>query len=244
MRRVVILGGTAEARVLAELVAAEPGVEVTTSLAGRTPEPRLPAGQVRIGGFGGPEGLAGWLREQRADAVVDATHPFAEAISRHAALAADAAGVPLLALRRPGWSPGEGDRWHWADTLAAAAALLPALGHRPFLTVGRQDLAAFAGLPLSCLARSIAPPPPPLPAHCRVLLDRGPFTLDAERALLRRHGIDVLVTKDSGGPATAAKLTAAREAALPVLIVRRPPPPPGVPAVASPAAAAQWLRTR
>lgn len=189
MRRVVIFGGTAEARVLAELVAAEPGVEVTTSLAGRTPEPRLPAGQVRIGGFGGPEGLAGWLREQRADAVVDATHPFAEAISRHAALAADAAGVPLLALRRPGWSPGEGDRWHWADTLAAAAALLPALGHRPFLTVGRQDLAAFAGLPLSCLARSIAPPPPPLPAHCRVLLDRGPFTLDAERALLQpaRH---------------------------------------------------------
>lgn len=242
-RRVLILGGTAEARALAELLSGEPELDVTTSLAGRTQDPRLPAGRARIGGFGGAEGLAGWLREERADAVVDATHPFAETISHHAAHAARATGVRLLALRRPGWSAGEGDRWHWAATLAEAAALLPALGRRPFLTTGRQDLAAFAGLPLRFLARSVAPPPPPLPAHCHVLLDRGPFTLDAERALLREHRIDVLVTKDSGGPATAAKLTAAREAALPVLIVRRPPPPPGVPAVTTPAAAARWLRT-
>lgn len=243
-RRVLVLGGTAEARELAELAAADAAFEVTTSFAGRTRDPLTPAGQVRTGGFGGPDGLAGWLREQRADAVVDATHPFAAAISRHAALAARAAGVPLLALRRPGWSAGEGDRWHWVDGLPAAAALLPALGRRPFLTVGRQDLAAFAGLPLPCLARSIAPPLPPLPRHCRVLLDRGPFTLGAERALLREHRIDVLVTKDSGGTATAAKLTAAREAALPVVIVRRPPLPTGIPTVPSAPAALRWLRTR
>ncbi|SHN24763.1 cobalt-precorrin-6A reductase [Actinacidiphila paucisporea] len=241
-RRVLILGGTAEARALADLLAGEPDLDVTSSLAGRTPDPRLPAGQVRIGGFGGAEGLAAWLREQRVDAVVDATHPFADAISRHAAAAARATGVPLLALRRPGWNAGERDRWHWAGTLTEAARLLPGLGQRPFLTIGRQDLAAFAGLPLPFLARSVAPPPPPLPARCRILLDRGPFTLDAERALLREHRVDVLVTKDSGGPATAPKLTAAREAALPVLIVRRPPPPPGVPAVAAPAAAVDWLR--
>lgn len=239
----LILGGTAEARALADMVAGDAGLDVTTSFAGRTPEPRLPAGQVRTGGFGGVEGLAGWLREQRTDAVVDATHPFAEVISRNAAQAADATGVPLVALRRPGWSAGEGDRWHWADTLAGAAALLPALGRRPFLTTGRQDLAAFAGLPLRFLVRAVAPPLPPLPAHCHVLLDRGPFTLDAERALLREHRINVLVTKDSGGPATAPKLTAAREAALPVLVVRRPPPPAGVRTVTTPAAAAHWLRT-
>lgn len=244
MRRVLVLGGTAEARELAELLAAEGRFEVTTSLAGRTPEPRLPAGLVRTGGFGGAEGLARWLREQRVDVVVDATHPFAEAISRNAALAARTAGVPLLALRRPGWSPGQGDRWHWADTLAAAAALLPDLGHRPFLTVGRGDLAAFAGVPLPCLARSIAPPLPPLPPQCRVLLDRGPFTPEGERALLREHRIDVLVTKDSGGPATAPKLAAARDAALPVLIVRRPAPPPGLPTVTTPSAALHWLRAR
>ncbi|CAG7658434.1 cobalt-precorrin-6A reductase [Actinacidiphila bryophytorum] len=244
MRRVLVLGGTAEARELAELLAGDGRFGVTTSLAGRTPEPRLPAGQVRTGGFGGAEGLAGWLREQRVDVVVDATHPFAEAISRNAALAARTAGVPLLALRRPGWSPGEGDRWHGAESLAAAAALLPGLGHRPFLTVGRGDLAAFAGVPLPCLARSIAPPLPPLPAHCQVLLDRGPFTLEGERDLLREHRIDVLVTKDSGGPATAPKLAAAREAALPVLIVRRPAPPPGLPTVTTASAALHWLRAR
>jgi precorrin-6A/cobalt-precorrin-6A reductase len=237
----LILGGTAEARVLAGALAGQDGLDVTSSLAGRTPDPRLPAGHVRSGGFGGAEGLARWLREQRTDAVIDATHPFAGAISRHAAHAARAAGVPLLALRRPGWTQGPGDRWHWADTVAEAAALLPALGRRPFLTTGRQDLAAFADLPLHFLARSVAPPHPPLPARCDLVLDRGPFTLDAERGLLREHRIDVVVTKDSGGPATAPKLTAAREAGLPVLVVRRPPPPPGVRTVTDLDAALAWL---
>lgn len=237
---VLLLGGTAEARALAGLLAGEPGIAVTSSLAGRTPDPRPPAGQVRTGGFGGAEGLARWLREHRADALVDATHPFAATVSRHAAEAAGAAGVPLLAVRRPGWTPGPEDRWSWADSAAQAAALLPALGRRPFLTTGRGDLAAFAALPLPFLIRTVTPPPPPLPARHHTVLARGPFTLDGERALLREHRVDVLVTKDSGGP--AAKLTAAREAALPVLLLRRPPPPAGVAAVPTAAAAARWLR--
>jgi precorrin-6A/cobalt-precorrin-6A reductase len=238
--RVLVLGGTAEARTLAGLLDAEPAMAVTSSLAGRTPDPRLPAGQVTSGGFGGAEGLARWLHEHRTGALVDATHPFAATVSHHAARAARAAGVPLLALRRPGWTPQPGDRWQWADTAADAAALLPTLGRRPFLTTGRRDLAAFAPLPLTFLIRTVTPPPPPLPVRCHQVLGRGPFTLDGERALLRGHRIDVLVTKDSGGP--AAKLAAAREAAVPVLLLRRPPAPPGVAAVPTPAAVAEWLR--
>lgn len=242
MLRVLVLGGTGEAGELAALLAGDAGLDVTSSLAGRTPRPHLPAGQVRSGGFGGAEGLAQWLREHRTGAVVDATHPFAARISAHAARAARTAGVPLLALRRPGWAARPGDRWQWAADAAEAAVLLPALGRRPFLTTGAGELAAFAALPLHFLARTVTPPPPPLPARCELITARGPFTTEGERALLREHRIDVLVTKDSGGP--AAKLTAAREEAVPVLIVRRPPPPPGVPAVTTPEAAARWLRAQ
>lgn len=240
--RVLILGGTAEARELAALLAADPAMEVTTSLAGLTGQPRLPEGRVRTGGFGGAAGLAGWLRAERTDAVVDATHPFAAAVSRHAAEAAAEVRVPLVAMRRPGWTAGPGDRWHWADTLADAAAALPGLGRRVFLTTGRQGAGEFAALGLFFLIRSVEPPAGPLPRDHQLLLDRGPFTLDGERELLRGHGIDVLVAKDSGGPATAAKLTAAREAAIPVLLIRRPPPPPGVPTTPTPTAAAIWLQ--
>ncbi|MFH0521121.1 cobalt-precorrin-6A reductase [Streptomyces sp. M41] len=244
---VLILGGTTEARRLAELLAADarPGLRVTNSLAGRVTAPRLPPGEVRVGGFGGAEGLAAWLREHEVDALIDATHPFARTISFNAARAAATAHVPLLALRRPGWVPVAGDDWHEADSLDAAARLLPALGRRVFLTTGRMGLAAFAGLSeLWFLVRSVDPPEPPHPPRMEVLLDRGPFTLDAERELLRRHRIDVLVTKDSGGAATAPKLTAAREAGLPVLVVRRPPAPEGVPVVAGPEQAAEWLAGR
>ncbi|WP_229927214.1 cobalt-precorrin-6A reductase [Kitasatospora indigofera] len=245
-RRVLILGGTTEARLLAAALAtgpaADPGRLVTSSLAGRVAEPRLPAGQVRIGGFGGAAGLADWLRAERVEALVDATHPFAEVMSRNAAEAAAATGVPLLALRRPGWSPAEGDRWHPVASLAEAAAALPALGRRVLLTTGRQGMAAFAGLDaLHFVARSVDPPAEPLPAHTEVLLARGPFTLADERALLREHRIDVLVTKDSGGAATAPKLTAARELGLPVVIVRRPELPGGVPVAEDVAAAVAWL---
>ncbi|MFH8987896.1 cobalt-precorrin-6A reductase [Streptomyces sp. NPDC017940] len=242
---VLILGGTTEARHLAELLHGPPGLPglaVTSSLAGRVASPRLPVGQVRIGGFGGADGLADWLRAHRVDLLVDATHPFARTMSFHAARAAAAARVPLLALRRPGWDPVEGDVWHEAGSLAEAAELLPALGRRVFLTTGRMGLAAFADLDdLWFLVRSVDAPEAPHPARMEVLLDRGPFTLEGERALLRDHAVDVVVTKDSGGAATAPKLTAAREAGLPVVVVRRPPVPEGVLVVADPAAATRWI---
>lgn len=238
---VLILGGTTEARRLAESL--QPAARVTTSLAGRVAGPRLPAGEVRIGGFGGAEGLAQWLRAHEVDALVDATHPFAGTISFNAASAAITAHVPLLALRRPGWVAGEGDDWHIAGSLEQAAGMLPALGRRVFLTTGRMSLAAFAGLDeLWFLVRSVDAPEPPMPSRTEVLLDRGPFTLDSERELLRRHRIDVLVTKDSGGAAAAPKLTAAREAGLPVVVVRRPPVPDGVPVAVTVDEAAAWLR--
>ncbi|MEV6474483.1 cobalt-precorrin-6A reductase [Streptomyces sp. NPDC051657] len=245
---VLVLGGTTEARRLAEnLAAPAPGVpvrfQVTTSLAGRVASPRLPPGDVRVGGFGGPEGLAAWVREHGVDVLVDATHPFAATMSRNAAEAAAQAHVPLLALRRPGWVAQDGDRWHAAGSLADAAGLLPALGERVFLTTGRMGLAAFAGLDASWfLVRSVDAPEPPCPARMEVLLGRGPFDLRGERELIRRHRIDVLVTKDSGGDATAPKLTAAREAGIPVVVVRRPPVPEGVPVARTPDEAVRWVR--
>ncbi|MFE3096094.1 cobalt-precorrin-6A reductase [Streptomyces sp. NPDC059248] len=242
---VLILGGTTEARRLAGLLAAGevPGARVTSSLAGRVAAPRLPPGEVRIGGFGGADGLADWLRTHAVDLLVDATHPFAGTISFNAAAAAASAGVPLLALRRPGWDPVPGDDWHEAGSLDEAAGLLPGLGRRIFLTTGRMGLAAFAHQDdLWFLVRSVDAPGTPRPARTEVLLDRGPFTLDGERAVLRAHRIDVLVTKDSGGEATAPKLTAARDAGLPVVVVRRPPVPDGVPVVPGPEAATRWIR--
>ena len=242
--RVLILGGTAEARALAATLH-DDGVPVVSSLAGRVARPRLPVGETRIGGFGGPDGLAAWLREHAIGAVVDATHPFAQRISDSAAQAAAATGTPLLRLERPGWTAGAGDRWTWVDNLAGAARELEACGaRRAFLTSGRQGLAAFAGLDaLWFLIRCVDPPAPPLPRHHEVVLDRGPYTVDGERTLLTGHRIDALVTKDSGGAHTAAKLTAARELGLPVIVVRRPPRPAGEgAAVASVADAAAWAR--
>ncbi|MFJ9815022.1 cobalt-precorrin-6A reductase [Streptomyces sp. NPDC101151] len=229
---VLILGGTTEARRLAADLAVRPGVRVTTSLAGRVSRPGALDGEVRIGGFGGAEGLADWLRTHDVDAVVDATHPFAESITAHAAHAATATDIPAVVLRRPGWRPGPGDRWDDVESLAAAATALPGLGRRVFLTTGRLGLAAFAHLAdLHFLVRSVEPPEPPLPPDTEVVLARGPFGLADETELLRAHRVEVLVTKDSGGEATAAKLTAARELGLPVVVVRRPRLPDGVTAV-------------
>ncbi|MFI9168920.1 cobalt-precorrin-6A reductase [Streptomyces lincolnensis] len=239
---VLILGGTTEARELAALLTARSGLRVTTSLAGRVSRPGTVTGDVRIGGFGGADGLADWLREQRVDALVDATHPFAESITANAARAAAATGVPSVVLRRPGWRPEPGDRWHPVASLAAAAALLPTLGRRVLLTTGRLGLAAFAHLTdLHFVVRSVELPDPPMPPHTEVLLARGPFTVADETALLGAHCIDVLVTKDSGGTATAAKLTAARHLALPVVVVRRPALPPGVTALFDVASVREWL---
>ncbi|MET9115330.1 cobalt-precorrin-6A reductase [Streptomyces longwoodensis] len=229
---VLILGGTTEARELAAVLAARPGVRVTTSLAGRVSRPGALDGEVRTGGFGGAGGLAAWIRDQDVAAVVDATHPFAAGITANAARAAADTGRPLVVLRRPGWSPGPGDRWHDVPSLEAAAALLPSLGRRALLTTGRLGLATFAHVTgVHFVVRSVEPPEPPLPPDTRLVLARGPFTLDDELALLHTHRVDVLVTKDSGGAATSPKLTAARTLGLPVVVVRRPALPDGVTAV-------------
>ncbi|MFE1412267.1 cobalt-precorrin-6A reductase [Streptomyces sp. NPDC058746] len=243
-RHVLILGGTTEARRLAAALAdAGTGCRVTTSLAGRVTAPVLPPGETRIGGFGGPAGLAAWIATHGVTHLVDATHPFAERMSFNASQAAALSGIPLLALRRPGWTPEPGDAWTFADSLAEAAAVLPSLGSRAFLTTGRMGLHTFAHLDDTWfLVRSVDPPDAPVPPQLEVVLARGPFTLDDERELLARHRIDVLVTKDSGGSATAPKLTAAREAGVPVLVVRRPAVPVGVAEADSPAAALDWLR--
>ncbi|RAY16883.1 cobalt-precorrin-6A reductase [Actinomadura craniellae] len=240
--RVLLLGGTGEARRLAALLAGRPDVEVTSSLAGRVGDPVLPAGRTRVGGFGGPAGLAAWLARERVTAVIDATHPFAAGITASAAAACARLGVPLLLLRRPGWTAGPGDDWRRVPSLAAAAADLP--GERVFLTTGRTGLGAFAAdAGRWFLVRSIEPPAPPMPPRMRVLLARGPFDVEGEVALMREHAIDVLVTKDSGGAMTAAKLAAARRLRLPVVMVDRPPVP-GVPAVATVEEAVAWLDQR
>ena len=232
---VLLLGGTAEARRLAGRT------EVISSLAGRVRSPKLPPGRVRIGGFGGVDGLRDWLRDNEVSAVVDATHPFAARITASAAQATAELGIPFLVLRRPGWLPGPGDRWLWVDDVPHAAASLPA--ERVFLTTGREEIGAFAHLDNHWfLARSVEPPQPPVPRRLHVLLDRGPFTVDGELALMREHRVEVLVTKDSGGPMTAAKLEAARTLQLPVVVVRRPPLPDGVEVVTTVEQAVSWVR--
>lgn len=218
--RVLILGGTAEGRELAARLH-EDGAFVTTSLAGRTEDPQPLAGAVRTGGFGGVDGLSAWLREEAPDAVVDATHPFATRISGAAREACARTAVPLLRLERPAWSPRTGDRWTWAASLPEAAARVDELGTRVLLSTGRQGVGAFSGVRAWALVRCLRQPDEPLPRASQVLLDRGPFTPAGERALLEAHAIDLVVTKDSGGEATRAKLDAARALELPVLLVAR-----------------------
>lgn len=222
---VLVLAGTGEGRRLAAALVGRPGIAVTSSLAGAVARPALPPGAVRIGGFGGVPGLTAWLRDHRIDVLVDATHPFAATITGHAVAATHALGMPLLVLRRPGWTAGPGDLWHRVPSAAAAASLIPTVGERAFLATGRGDLGAFASLACWCLVRAVDPPPPPLPRRHRVVLARGPFAVEDERALLREHRIDVVVARDSGGQMAAAKLVAARERGTPVVLLDRPSPP-------------------
>lgn len=229
--KLLILGGTGEARELAAALAGE-NVHVVSSLAGRVRDPRRPEGEVRIGGFGGVDGLAAWLAVERVDAVVDATHPFAAGITANAVEACAGLDVPLVVLRRPGWAAVPGDQWHRVGSLPEVIGNLA--GFRVFLTVGRQGLAHFAGCDGHWfLVRSVDPPAPPMPKNMVLVLDRGPYTVAGEVDLMRRHRIDVLVTKDSGGSMTAAKLVAARQLGIPVVMVDRPQLPGGVAVVSS-----------
>jgi precorrin-6A/cobalt-precorrin-6A reductase len=235
---VLLLGGTTQGRALAQRPL--PGIRLISSLAGRTTAPLLPHGEVRIGGFGGIPGLVTYLRTAQIGAIVDATHPFAATMSAHAAAAAAETGVPLLVLKRPGWTARPGDDWRRVPSMAAAADLVATLGGRIFLTTGRQTIGAFAAVH-NCwfLARSVEPPERPVPGRLEVLLDRGPFTLDGELALLRNYRITALVTKDSGG--TAPKLAAARDLALPVVMVDRPLAVSGTSTVETVEDALSWL---
>lgn len=238
--RVLLLGGTAEARALAEpLVAA--GVDVTTSLAGRVSDPRLPAGAVRIGGFGGIDGLRTALADY--DVVVDATHPFATTMSANAAAACAAAGRPLLRLERPGWTEPAGASWHWVDSHQQAAECAAGLGRRPVLTIGRQQLAAYlpALAGAAVLARVVQAPSISVPPDWTVVSDRGPYALAGELALLGEHRADVVVTKDSGGQYTWPKMLAAGQLGVPIVIVRRPPGPVGVQTVHDVEDAVTWV---
>lgn len=241
----LVLAGTTEAAALALELHGRAGVEVTSSFAGRTTRPAAVPGAVRVGGFGGVDGLASALVDGGFDLLVDATHPFAARMPHAAAAAAERAGVPRLRLLRPGWTAVKGDRWLAAQDLADAARLVGGLGvERVLLTTGRLELSPFAAVAgVHFVVRSIERPQPmPLP-DATIVLARGPFAEADEVALLAHHRIQAVVAKDSGGSATAAKLTAARAAGIPVVLVRRPPQPVG-PTVATVSAAAAWVRAR
>lgn len=236
--RVLLLGGTAEARALATRV--HPHVNVVSSLAGRVPDPVLPVGAVRIGGFGGVDGLRKWLRDEHIDAVVDATHPFAATITAHAAAACGELNLPYLLLARPAWDPG--DAIVVVSDRRAAEVVARQQFSRVFLTTGRSGVAAFAGSDAWFLIRAVtAPNADLLPRRHQLVLSRGPYHYDGEVALLREHRIDALVTKNSGGEMTRAKLDAAAALAIPVVMVSRPPPPPGVATAGSVDEALTWL---
>ncbi|NDZ96845.1 cobalt-precorrin-6A reductase [Streptomyces sp. SID6673] len=243
---ILLLGGTGEARALAErLVAAD--IAVISSLAGRVRDPRLPVGDVRIGGFGGVDGLADWIRTHHVVGVVDATHPFATTMTYHAATVADRMDLPLLRVRRPAWTPTADDSWVAVPDMRAAAREIESRAARQralrvFLTTGRQDVGVFAGITdAAFLIRVVDPPTSDLPAHHRILRSRGPYDLSSERELLRANEIDVLVTKNSGGELTRAKLTAAAGLGVDVVMVDRPAEPASGDSVDSVAAAIDWV---
>lgn len=229
MKRLLILGGTGEAAALArdagERFAA--GLEIVSSLAGRTNDPRPLPGRVRTGGFGGAEGLARWLRGEGIDMVVDATHPYAVRISVNARVACAASGVARIMLWRPPWTAQPGDNWIPAADAAAAAALLPGVGKRAFLALGSGQLRYFADVKGLWLMSRLAEAPGTAPPGVTVVVGRGPFDAGDELRLLEEQSIDVVVSRNSGGDATVGKITAARRRAIPVIMLERPAPEPG-----------------
>ncbi|QLE55811.1 cobalt-precorrin-6A reductase [Nostoc sp. TCL26-01] len=240
--RVLILGGTGDAAELMARVSNITGIEAIASLAGRTRKPTLPSGKVRVGGFGGVSGLVEYLRQLQVDVLIDATHPFAQQISENAARAAQEASIPRLMLIRRPWERVSGDRWLEVESNIAAASVLENQAKRVFLTVGRQELSAFAYLQnIWFLMRMIDPPdadalvPPGM-----ILCDRGPFALEDEKQILIQHNIDTIVSKNSGGDATYPKIIAARELGIQVVMVNRPAVPPGE-QVADVDSAVKWL---
>lgn len=236
-----MLGGTSEALALARALEGDRRYAAVYSVAGRTRDPRLPVLACRCGGFGGVEGLIEYLRAERIELLVDATHPFAVRMSTHAVEASRRAGVPLLALRRPAWTPGPADRWVQVADIAAACVALGPAPRRVFLTTGHTDLAAFCAAPQHRYLIRTVEPPTVRPPHCTCLTQRGPFDLEQERALLREHRIEILVTKNSGGAATAPKLAAARECGVTVIVVERPRLPSADQEVGDVPAALDWL---
>ncbi len=243
--RVLVLGGTTEASALAKLLAGDARFNATLSLAGRTSNPKAQPLATRVGGFGGVAGLIHWLREKKVDAVVDATHPYAAQMSTNAVAACAQTDVPLGSIVRPPWQRQEDDSWRIVPNAEAAAAALGKTPLRVFLSLGRQDLHAFASAPQHrYLARTIeAPEQAALPPNLRILQARGPFDRDSEAKLLSDQEIDVIVSKNSGGTATYAKIEAARELDLPVIMIARPDKPAGH-ILHNPEEAMAWLHDR
>lgn len=220
---ILILGGTTEARLLGERLAGQ-GLKLTISLAGRTNSPVPMPAPVRVGGFGGPEGLARYLGAEKVDVLVDATHPYAATISENAVQAATMAGIPHVAFRRPPWTPLPGDRWTEVANTRDAVRALGSTPRRVFLALGRQEIAPFGGAPQHhYLVRSVEPIDPPLPVpHATYIQARGPFSEESDRALLQIHRIAVVVSKNSGGSAAYGKIAAARGIGTEVILLRRP----------------------
>lgn len=245
--RLLILGGTADARTLADAAAQKKGIEPITSLAGRTEHPRLPKGDVRRGGFGGVDGLADYLTEAKIDLLIDATHPYAARITAHAYRAARETDTPHVILQRPAWQPVEGDRWIDASHTAMAAAMVRA-GNWPrvFLTVGRQELGLFDDAEgASYIVRLVEQPKDGLPLTAEEVIEaRGPFDPQDELELMRSRRIGCLVSKNGGGDGTYGKIEAARKLEIPVVMIDRPPLPPRADVVDSVAAALKWIEKR
>lgn len=226
MTRILLLGGTTEASQLARVLA-QAGADAVFSYAGRTTQPLAQPLPTRVGGFGGAEGLAAYLRAEGFTHVIDATHPFAAQMSANAVAACSETGVDLCALERSSWQAGPGDDWRHVPDIAGAVAALPEAPARVFLAIGKQTLEAFAAQPQHhYLLRLVDAPEVPLPLpDAEAVIARGPFTAEGDRALLRQHAIDLIVAKNAGGTGARAKLDAARALGLPVILIERPDVP-------------------